>query len=260
MDLNLTIGTQKLKQNVLIADIENDGILRMDFLAAHKCVIMLTRKLMRIKCEEILCFANSRDVQPRCCRVAVLEPVVIPPEPEIVESGYTRSLIDNSGTGLIEADEKFMKAKAKGLLVAKALVCSRTGTMPIRIANPYSQSFKLYKNTIVASYEPLEPVQLLSVNSTQSKSTDQSSSSSGSKTDIPELLKELFAKSSQTLSPEQQRSFKDLLMKQQNQLSKNPDDLGRTTLMEHHMNVKVGTKPIKQHPYRLQNVKMQKMR
>ena len=42
MDLNLTIGTQKLKQNVLIADIENDGILRMDFLAAHKCDIMLT--------------------------------------------------------------------------------------------------------------------------------------------------------------------------------------------------------------------------
>ena len=91
----------------------------------------------------------------------------------------------------------------------------------------------------------------MSVNSTQSKSTDQSSSSSGSKTDIPELLKELFTKSLQTLSPEQQRSFKDLLIKQQNQLFKNPDDPGRTTLMEHHMNVKEGTKPIKQHPYRL---------
>ena len=78
MDLNLTIGTQKLKQNVLIADIENDGILGMDFLTAHKCDIMLTCKLMKINGEEILCFANSRDVLPRCCRVAVLEPVVIP--------------------------------------------------------------------------------------------------------------------------------------------------------------------------------------
>ena len=249
MDLNLTIGTQKLKHNVLIADIENDGILGMDFLTAHKCDLMLTRKLMKINGEEILCFANSKDVQPRSCRVAVLEPVVIPPESEIVVPGYTRSVIDKSGTGLIEADEKFMHTK--GLLVAKALVCPRTGTMPIRIANPFNQSFKLYKNTIVASYEPLEPVQLLSVNSTQSKSPDQSSPSSGSKTDIPEHLKELFAKSSQTLSPEEQRSFKDLLIKHQNQFSKNPDDLGRTTLMEHHMNVKQGTKPIKQHPYRL---------
>ena len=41
MDLNLTIGTQKLKHNVLIADIENDGILGMDFLTAHKCDLML---------------------------------------------------------------------------------------------------------------------------------------------------------------------------------------------------------------------------
>ena len=64
MDLNLTIGTQKLKHNVLIADIENDGILGMDFLTAHKCDLMLTRKLMKINGEEILCFANSRDVQP----------------------------------------------------------------------------------------------------------------------------------------------------------------------------------------------------
>ena len=39
------------------------------------------------------------------------------PEPEIVVPGYTRSVIDKSGTGLIEADEKFMHAK--GLLVAK---------------------------------------------------------------------------------------------------------------------------------------------
>ena len=119
IDLNLTIGTQKLKHSVLIADIENDGILGMDFLTAHKCDLMLTRKLMKINGEEILCFANSRDVQPRCCRVAVLEPVVIPPESEIVVPGYTRSVIDKSGTGLIEADEKFMHTK--GLLVAKAL-------------------------------------------------------------------------------------------------------------------------------------------
>ena len=147
MDLNLTIGTQKLKQNVLIADIENDGTLRMDFLTAHKCDIMLTRKLMKINGEEILCFANSRDVQPQCCRVAVLEPVVIPPEPEIVVPGYTRSVIDKSGTGLIAADEKFMHAK--GLLVAKALVCPRTGTMHIRIANLYSQSFNYTKTPLL---------------------------------------------------------------------------------------------------------------
>ena len=56
----------------------------------------------------------------------------------------------------------------KGLLVAKALVCPTTGTVPVRTANPYAQSCKLYKNTIVATYEPIEPEQHVSVNVDQS--------------------------------------------------------------------------------------------
>ena len=35
---------------------------------------------MKINGEEILCFANSRNVQPTCYRVAVLEPTEIHPE------------------------------------------------------------------------------------------------------------------------------------------------------------------------------------
>ena len=68
---------------------------------------------------------------------------------------------------LIEADTKFLHTK--GLLAAKALVCPTTGTVPIRIANPYAQRYKLFKDTIVASYEPVEPEQLVSVSKVQSE-------------------------------------------------------------------------------------------
>ena len=80
--------------------------------------------------------ANSRNVRPTCCQVAVLEPTEIPPE-----SGYTKGIIDKSCTGLIEAYPDF--TNSKGLLVAKALVCPTTGTVPVRIANPFAQSYKL---------------------------------------------------------------------------------------------------------------------
>ena len=72
-DLEFEIGTQKLTHQFLIADIENDGILGMDFLKTHKCDLVLTRQILKINGEEILCFANSRNAQPRCCRVAILE-------------------------------------------------------------------------------------------------------------------------------------------------------------------------------------------
>ncbi|MEW8547949.1 MAG: hypothetical protein AB2693_30960 [Candidatus Thiodiazotropha sp.] len=94
---------------------------------------------------------------------------------EMVISVYTNGFIDKSGTGLIEADTKFMHSK--GLLVAKALVRPTTGTVPVCIANPYSQSCKLYNNTMVASFEPIEPVQLLSMKNTQSEESAPSTCS-----------------------------------------------------------------------------------
>ena len=36
-ELELGIDKQKLKHTLLLADIENDGILGMDFLKAHQC-------------------------------------------------------------------------------------------------------------------------------------------------------------------------------------------------------------------------------
>ena len=245
-ELELGIGKQKLKHTVLIADIENEGILGMDFLKAYQCDLVLTRQIMKINGEEILCFANSRNVQPTCCRVAVLEPTEILPESEMIVSGYTKGIIDKSGTGLIEAYPDF--SNSKGLLVAKALVCPTTGTVPVRIANPFAQSYKLYKNTIVATYEPIEPELLVSVNTTQFK--DSSTETCRDK-ELPEHMKELYSESSKLLNFEEQSQLKNLLINYQNQFSKDSHDLGRCTLLEHHIDIVPGTRPIKQQPYRL---------
>ena len=40
-------------------------------------------------------------------------------------------------------------------------------------------------------------------------------------------------------------------MDYQKQFSKDSHDLGRCTLLEHHINIMPGTRPIKQQPYRL---------
>ena len=212
-ELELGIGKQKLKHTVLIADLENKGILRMDFHKAYQCDLVLTRQIMKINGEEILCFANSRIVQPTCCRVAVLEPTEIPPESEMIVSGYTKGIIDKCGTGLIEAYPDF----SKGLLVAKALVCPTTGTVPVRIANPFAQSYKLYKNTIVATYKPIEPELLVSVNTTQFK--DSPTESCRDK-ELPEHMKELYSESSKLLNSEEQSQLKNLLINYQNQFLK----------------------------------------
>ncbi|MEW8547073.1 MAG: retropepsin-like aspartic protease, partial [Candidatus Thiodiazotropha sp.] len=251
-EIEFEIGTQNLKHKALIADIENDGILGMDFLMIHQCDLIISEKYLKINGEKIRCFANSRNAQPRCCRVAVLDHVEIPPETEMVVEGFTKDTIDRRSTGLLEVDTKFLHSK--GLLVAKALVCPTTGIVPVRIANPYSESCTIFKNTIVASYEPLEPAELLSVNASN---TAQTKTPTCSKTDIPEHLMELYCKSSQCLTAEQQDRLKQLFIDHQNTFSKSSHDLGRTSIVEHKINIIPGTKPIKQQPYRLPLAKRQ---
>lgn len=116
--LEVEIGSQKISHQMLIADIENDGILGMDFLTAHNCDLMLSQQSMKLNGEKIRCFPNSRNVKGACCRVAILEHVEIPPETEMVVAGFTTDVIDMRSTGVVEVDTKFLHKR--GLLVAKA--------------------------------------------------------------------------------------------------------------------------------------------
>lgn len=95
----------------MIANIENDGNLGMDFLKAHQCDLVLAKQVMKVNSEEILCFANSRNAQQRCCKVAILWSAEIPPESKMIVSGYTKGVVNKSGIRLIEADTKFFTYK-----------------------------------------------------------------------------------------------------------------------------------------------------
>ena len=253
-NIHMKIGSQNINHQVLLADIENEGILGMDFLKTHKCDLMLSSHIMKLNKEEILCFQSSTNATPRCCRISVLDHIEIPPDTEVVVPAYVRGVIDRKGSGVIEADSKFLQTK--GLLVAKALVCPLTGTVPVRIANPYEHSYKLYKNTIVASYEPIEPEQIVSVNCSRA---NENISETCSQTEIPDHLTDLYERSITCLDTEQQVHLRELLIKYQHIFSKDSHDLGRTSLVKHEIKLLPDTEPIKQHPYRLPLAKRQEV-
>ena len=143
-NIEMKLGSQHFQHSVFVADIANEGILDMDFLTAHTSDLILSRRVIKINNEEILCFRNSCDAQLRCCRFSVLDHAEIPPATEDVVPGYARGIIDRKAAGFLEADTNFLHTK--GLLVGKALVCPLTGTVHVRIANPYNHSCKLYKD------------------------------------------------------------------------------------------------------------------
>ena len=51
--IDITIGSQTLKQEILFADIKNDGILGMDFLGNHSCDVLLSKDHLVLNGERI---------------------------------------------------------------------------------------------------------------------------------------------------------------------------------------------------------------
>lgn len=85
--VEITLGSQKLIHEILFADIQNDGILGIDFLNANRIDVLLSKNYLMLNGEKIACFTNSQDAQPSCCRIAIVENVEIPPESEMIVKG-----------------------------------------------------------------------------------------------------------------------------------------------------------------------------
>lgn len=83
-----------------------------------------------------------------------MENVEIPPEYEVIVKGRLTDRFDMNSVGILEASEAFVTRH--NLLVVKALVCPKMGSVPIRIMNLQNEPCHFYKNTVTATYEPAE--------------------------------------------------------------------------------------------------------
>ena len=155
-EVKITLGSQKLLHDVLFADVKNDGILGMDFLTKRRCDMFLSKKHLLLNGEKIAFFRNNddNDAIPTCSGIAILKTVEVPPECEIIVKGRPLDKVDSNSIGILKATESFVDRS--GLLIAKAIVCPESDTVPLCIMNLNNEHFMLYKNTVTATYEPIE--------------------------------------------------------------------------------------------------------
>lgn len=82
--LPVVVDKQQILQNCWVADIQNAGILGLDFLSENKCIVKIDPPSLEMNSLLVpLSLINTKDVV-HCCRKTILENVVISPESEIV--------------------------------------------------------------------------------------------------------------------------------------------------------------------------------
>ena len=203
---------------VLVADVDVDVILGLDFLSTNKCKLDIENYLLRIQNKS--CKLNLVG-KLGCYRVTVSEKVVIPARSEtIIQGTVNMPIMRQKELGLIEPTDKPL---GKGnSLVAKALVSTRD-KVPLRIINLDDDRHDIFPGAHVANLsfvEKVQPVRVQTQNLPCSKH-------------IPDHMKDLYKRSIQGLTPEQSKEVAELLLKHEASFSESDSDLGRTGITKH---------------------------
>ncbi|CAC5369319.1 unnamed protein product [Mytilus coruscus] len=146
--------------------------------------------------------------------------------------------------GLVRETNKSFIGKT-GLLLARVVVQPNSNIIPLRVANFSTEPVKVYKNTIVSTFEPVD-IETLEVSTVSRVNCAEIKTEVG----IPDHLKCVFEKSSKDLDNIEVKKLKEFLCSYQDVFSKSPSDIGHTEIVNHKINTG-NAKPIKLKPYRL---------
>ena len=244
------VGPSSAVHEVLIANIDVDGILGMDFLRAQKCELRLENKgyVLVLPEGQVSCRATQGNLA--CRRVAICETVVIPPRSEVIVAAEFVEGEATDGAGVLEATTHFQKRN--NLLVARALVHTNQHNVPLRLLNPSDSAQTVFKRSIAAVCEPVESVDQgesdpARVNCVRPPGKEDNLTGAGN---LPLHLVDLYERSVGQLNSEQQEAVKSLLIEFSDVFSAGPGDIGRTSLVTHQISTG-DARPIRQQARRL---------
>ena len=110
--IQITLRNIEITHTVLIADIESNFIIGVDFMMKFSCSICLKAMIFKFRETEIPCFRNANSIVDTC-QLVLSEDLVIPPHSEFIAPARVVNPIFPEGNALVEPLEKFMRKNQK---------------------------------------------------------------------------------------------------------------------------------------------------
>jgi len=237
-NLTLGIGDKLVDHEVWFSDIKSEGILGVDFLFNNHTKILLKERLQEVGESKIPIEISLSKLDLSCCRIAVSETTTIQPQSEMIVAGAPIEKTLQT-VGIIEPALRFITQN--NFLAAKETVNPSNKLVPLRVINITDRPITVHKDAVAAFFEPADVLSY----SEQSSDDDHNFISS-----MPEHMTDLYQRSIQHLSEDQQSTVFKLLSEYSDLFSKHSNDIGHTKLVEHHTDTG-NEKPIRQTPRRI---------
>ena len=223
---------QQFNVYFLVADsLTTEAILGRDFLKDNQCVIDIGKNLIKFETVgmtlKLMC--SPGDSQIAHVSVVMNSVLHVPGCSEIEIMAKVLSAA-TGGSWIVEGDP----AKSNAVMVARTLVSPNNQTIPVRLLNPRSETITVSKGTTIAMMEAV------AVTATSDPVT-------GPKCHIFENMASQLGDRVSTVQHDQ---LLQLLLEFSDIFAANPNDLGRTNLVRHHIDTE-NAHPIRQQARRI---------
>ena len=241
----MRLGNSEFQMHVIVAEIEDEGILGMDFLSQVDSRIDIATNQPSINGEVFDCsdFKN----QPLSSRCMVRRSTMIEPNTEVIvpvlvhKRSFNLDLQSSQlGTRLLEPCLN-SHLQQKGLYVARTLVdVTEDRVVPLRVFNVSNEVFHLAAETVIALAKPVTDVTSLDLNQEnhdgamgQARVINEHVSQGAVDMTLPKALQEVLERSTDNLTDSETERLQGLLFNYQHVFSISDGDLGTTHMVQH---------------------------
>ena len=257
----MRLGTTDFQMHVIVAEVEDEGILGMDFLSQVDSHIDIVKNQVSINGEVFDCsdFKN----QPLSSRCMVRRSTIIEPNTEVIVPVTVHKRSSNLNPNVSQLGIRLLEPcltshlQQKGLYVARTLVdVKEDRVVPLRVCNVSDEVFNLAAETVVALAKPVIEVTSLELYEEsqesvvgQARAINQQVSHETMERTLPESLQDLLKRSAEHLTDSETERLQELLHNYQQVFSLSDGDLGTTHMVQHR--IETGkVPPIRQQPRR----------
>ena len=239
------VGPWELDLEFVVAHITDQAILGMTALCDLGCTLDFVRKHLVCRGLRVPCFDQHR--RPVSCRVVVHSKVEIPPRCEFLVRSCVGEGEVPSGVCVVDPNESLFERS--GLVLAKSVVDPSQESFVVRVCNTLEEVVVLHQGMSVGVLSPAELIESINQGEGSHESCRRLSKVSEGQ-ELPEHLTDLYDRAVENVPEGDRVLIRELLVKYQDVFSRDDKDLGRTSLVKHH--IETGdSKPIKQAPRRL---------
>ena len=253
-NVNIVIDGRQYPQQVTVADIAGlQGVLGLDFVVTHKCVLYMDKGIMRIDGVPVSMRPGDRK---SCAHVCASEDVWIEPGEESIVWAYSEKCAMSfpGGVGMVEPKKHGTR---EDLVVGRALISTTSAEFPVPVFNVGNETICVKAGLNLALTSPVEMVVDDSPSSTRCRMSDHvdlvagvaEGSSGGAVPSIPPHIQPLIDTLPDDITAHQRAEVARLLCKYQGVFMGPDGRLGQTHIVEHTIDTG-DTRPIKQPPRR----------